>query len=196
VTTDRTLKIALVERGDLSGPARRNPRLESSFIALERLGASALPILYSETIADQVRAQLLTCDGVLVWVNPMVDGVDRTELDRLLREVAAAGVWVSAHPDQDPSFIDQRGKSAGSNRLASCGSIWIALNASCVPAATSGICRSLPIYFSSGPASTLWISSIMSIFTSIVSSIRSVSCCRSSMLDDGRNGANTWLRIA
>jgi hypothetical protein len=92
------LKIALVERGNPNGP-RRNPRLEPIFAALEALGVTAMPVPYSETIADQVRAQLLDCDGALVWVNPVTDGVDRTELDTLLRDVAAGGVWVSAHPD-------------------------------------------------------------------------------------------------
>jgi hypothetical protein len=38
-------------------------------------------------------------DGVLVWVNPLDDGKDRSGLDLLLRDVAAHGVWVSAHPD-------------------------------------------------------------------------------------------------
>ena len=36
---------------------------------------------------------------MLVWVNPIEQGLDRSKLDPLLREVAAAGVWVSAHPD-------------------------------------------------------------------------------------------------
>ena len=38
-------------------------------------------------------------DGVLVWVNPIHDGRNRANLDALLREMAASGVWVSAHPD-------------------------------------------------------------------------------------------------
>jgi hypothetical protein len=38
-------------------------------------------------------------DGVLVWVNPIEGGRDRTVLDAMLREVAASGVFVSAHPD-------------------------------------------------------------------------------------------------
>jgi hypothetical protein len=38
-------------------------------------------------------------DGALVWVNPVQDGRDRSLLDAMLREVAAAGVFVSAHPD-------------------------------------------------------------------------------------------------
>jgi hypothetical protein len=46
-----------------------------------------------------VRAKLATLDGVLVWVNPIHEGRNRAHLDALLREVAARGVWVSAHPD-------------------------------------------------------------------------------------------------
>ena len=38
-------------------------------------------------------------DGVLVWVNPIQDGRDRSVLDTILREAAAAGVFVSGHPD-------------------------------------------------------------------------------------------------
>jgi hypothetical protein len=38
-------------------------------------------------------------DGVLVWVDPLSDGRNRRELDALLRETAASGVWVSTHPD-------------------------------------------------------------------------------------------------
>jgi hypothetical protein len=38
-------------------------------------------------------------DGVLVWVNPIEDGRDRSALDSMLRDVAAAGVFVSTHPD-------------------------------------------------------------------------------------------------
>jgi hypothetical protein len=42
---------------------------------------------------------LLELDGVLVWVNPVQEGLDRSLLDPLLRDVADAGVFVSAHPD-------------------------------------------------------------------------------------------------
>jgi hypothetical protein len=38
-------------------------------------------------------------DGVLVWVNPIHHDRNRAKLDALLREVAARGLWVSAHPD-------------------------------------------------------------------------------------------------
>jgi hypothetical protein len=73
--------------------------LEPIFAALEQIGVDATQIVYSEAAAEQARAELLACDGALVWVNPMADGVDRTELDALLLDVAARGVWISAHPD-------------------------------------------------------------------------------------------------
>jgi hypothetical protein len=38
-------------------------------------------------------------DAVLVWVNPIQDGRDRSVLNAILRDTAAAGVFVSAHPD-------------------------------------------------------------------------------------------------
>jgi hypothetical protein len=46
-----------------------------------------------------VREQLLAVDGVLVWVDPISEGKTRAVLDAMLRDVAARGPWVSAHPD-------------------------------------------------------------------------------------------------
>ena len=54
---------------------------------------------YAEDFADEVREQLLAVDGVLVWVDPIHGGKTRTELEAMLRDVAAHGPWVSAHPD-------------------------------------------------------------------------------------------------
>ena len=42
---------------------------------------------------------MLGFDGALVWVNPIDAGHSRAPLDAVLREVAAAGVFVSTHPD-------------------------------------------------------------------------------------------------
>ncbi len=74
-------------------------RLHGVFAAFAELGVAAAPVVYSDETVDAVREQLLRLDGVLVWVNPIEQGRDRARLDALLREVAAAGVWVSAHPD-------------------------------------------------------------------------------------------------
>ena len=79
--------------------SREAQRFAGVFDAFAALGAVAVPAPYHDDDRDAVRRQLLAADGVLVWVNPIQDGRDRSVLDALLREVAAAGVFVSAHPD-------------------------------------------------------------------------------------------------
>ena len=84
--------------------ARENVSPEKSrffdvFQALTSLGMHAEPAVYHDDFRDEVRRQLLKMDGVLVWVNPIEGGRDRSALDAMLREVAASGVFVSAHPD-------------------------------------------------------------------------------------------------
>jgi hypothetical protein len=95
-------RIAILWRGDEA--ARRSAKPETSrfkavFAALAEVGVDAEPVVYEDDVLDAVRAQLATLDGVLVWVNPIHEGRNRANLDALLREVAARGVWVSAHPD-------------------------------------------------------------------------------------------------
>jgi hypothetical protein len=74
-------------------------KLHGVFAAFTAFGVHAEPVVYSDETIDEVRARLLELDGVLVWVNPIEQGRDRSKLDPLLREAAASGVWVSAHPD-------------------------------------------------------------------------------------------------
>jgi hypothetical protein len=95
-------KVAVVWRGDRE--ARRaatphNNRYHRIFEELSRIGIRAEPAVFDEAFADEVRDQLLAVDGVLVWVNPLDAGKTRAVLDPLLRDVAARGPWVSAHPD-------------------------------------------------------------------------------------------------
>src|SRR6516165_10012231 len=95
-------KIAILWRGDRAARAAATPhnnRYHPIFAELHTLGIDAEPAIYAEDLADEVRAQLMNVDGVLVWVNPLDDGRTRAQLDALLREVAARGVWVSADPD-------------------------------------------------------------------------------------------------
>src|SRR5262249_44371237 len=95
-------KVAILWRGDAE--ARRlatpqNNRFHQIFEELARLGIHAAPAVYDESFAGEVREQLLASDAVLVWVDPIHQGKNRAALDPLLREVAARGPWVSAHPD-------------------------------------------------------------------------------------------------
>ncbi len=102
MTTPGTIaSVGVLWRGDPRRqlPTRENHRLYRIFEELGERGVAAEPIVFSEEIVEDIRGRLLTLDGVLVWVDPIVDGRDRAVLDALLRDVAARGVWVSAHPD-------------------------------------------------------------------------------------------------
>jgi hypothetical protein len=76
-----------------------NGRFVDLFWAFTVAGVHAEPAVYHDEFCGEVHQQLLGCDGVLVWVNPIEDGRDRSVLDSLLHEVASRGVFVSTHPD-------------------------------------------------------------------------------------------------
>ena len=95
-------RIAILFRGNdetrrTATPA--NNRFHRVFEALAEQGIEAVPAVYADDIVDEVRDQLLAFDGVLVWVDPIHEGMNRAVLDPMLRDVAARGTWVSAHPD-------------------------------------------------------------------------------------------------
>ncbi|MBR0914330.1 Cj0069 family protein [Bradyrhizobium japonicum] len=94
--------VAILSRGDAAtrrDATPKNGRFVDVFEALAAVGVDGRPAIYDESFADAAREQLLAVDGVLVWVNPIQDGRNRAGLDTLLRDVAAQGVWVSAHPE-------------------------------------------------------------------------------------------------
>ena len=95
-------KVAVLWRGDAEARKAATPqnnRFYRIFEELAAVGIHAEPAVYDETVANEVREQLLAANGVLVWVDPIHQGKTRAELDPLLRDVAARGPWVSAHPD-------------------------------------------------------------------------------------------------
>lgn len=95
-------RIAILSRGDDAGRRSATPdtsRFRAIFAALADVGIDAEPVIYEDDVRDAVRAQLAAFDGVLVFVNPIHEGRNRANLNALLCEVAATGVWVSAHPD-------------------------------------------------------------------------------------------------
>ncbi len=96
------LRVALVWRGDPEAPdepTKHRSRLQPLADALAEAGREVEWVAYSDDAVEAARDRLLRCDGAMVWVNPLDDGRDRSRLDPMLRDVARAGVWVSAHPD-------------------------------------------------------------------------------------------------
>ena len=93
-----TTRVGVLWRQNAAAENER-ARLQSIFVALSERGVEAVPVLYSDDAIDAARSELVRLDGVLVWVDPIAFGEDRSRLDPLLREAAARGVYVSAHPD-------------------------------------------------------------------------------------------------
>ena len=97
-----TARVALLYPGDWAARDRADPaasRFAALFEALAAAGVNAEPAVYHDDFADEVTAQLRHVQAVLVWCNPIEDGRRRDRLDALLRDLAQAGVFVSAHPD-------------------------------------------------------------------------------------------------
>ena len=90
-------RVAIVFR---DGPDHPLPdRLAPMADALTAAGLDVEAVPYDDDPAGAVLLQLRHVDGALVWVDPLSDHGDRTRLDLLLREAAAEGVWLGAHPD-------------------------------------------------------------------------------------------------
>jgi hypothetical protein len=85
--------------GDRINATAENNRFADLFRAFAAKGIRAEPAVYHDDFCAEVRDQLMQVHGVLVWVNPIQGGRNRAILDSMLREVAAAGIFVSAHPD-------------------------------------------------------------------------------------------------
>lgn len=93
-------RVGILWRGEPGSSARlEGSRYEKVGRALESRGLAVEGVVFSEETAEETATQLRQFDGVLVWVNPVSQGRDRTVLDAVLRDAAADGVWVSAHPD-------------------------------------------------------------------------------------------------
>lgn len=104
MTAARTsrIRVALLYPGDRAARDRADPaasRLAPLFAAFSAAGITTEPAVWHDDFADEVRAQLRRVQAVLVWCNPIEGGRRRDRLDALLRDVADAGVFVSAHPD-------------------------------------------------------------------------------------------------
>jgi hypothetical protein len=94
-------RIGILWRGDRGvSPSTPDVRhgLTPLYVAFGQLSVELRPLVFEDGAIDEVRDQLLALDGVLVWVNPIQDGANRSNLDALLFEAASHGVWVSAHP--------------------------------------------------------------------------------------------------
>jgi hypothetical protein len=86
-----------------SGGQLRDAPTEENYRHLARRfieqGWALHTLTYHDTRRDVVRNEAISCDAVLVWINPIEPGLDRSSLDSFLRELSFSGVLVSAHPE-------------------------------------------------------------------------------------------------
>jgi hypothetical protein len=102
MTSEHAGRVAIVYPGDEEvrrNATASNNRFAPLFSAFAENGMHAEPAVYHDDLRQAVRDQLLQVEAVLVWVNPIEGGRDRSLLDAMLRELADAGISVSAHPD-------------------------------------------------------------------------------------------------
>lgn len=99
MNADSRLRIAILSPRERDAQAPQDTRFAKVYAALKARGMHVEPALYHDDLCAEVRSQIMRVDGVLVWFNPDEGGRDRSTLDAMLRDVAKAGVFVSAHPD-------------------------------------------------------------------------------------------------
>ena len=82
--TESLPRVALVSYGDRA--ARDTATFAGKYLngvaeALRAVGVIPEPAIYSDELVEEVRAQLLGVDGVLVWVNPSnTDTIGRSSM--------------------------------------------------------------------------------------------------------------------
>lgn len=99
---DANGRVAILYPGDQAVRRNATPdnnRFADLFRAFADKGVSVEPAVYHDDFSRDVEEQLMGVDGVLVWVNPIEGGRDRSVLDSMLRKVAAKGIFVTTHPD-------------------------------------------------------------------------------------------------
>ena len=100
---DQNPRIAILWHGNCESrnhaTATTYSKFSNIFQEFHHYNITAVPVVYNDEFVEEVRLQLTRVDGVLVWVNPIEGGRDRSILDDMLRKVASTGVFVSTHPD-------------------------------------------------------------------------------------------------
>lgn len=94
-------KIAIVVYGETG--SSRNILAEEKYNGLcdafEMNDFHVTPVLYNDSLADHLSDELMSYDGILVWINPIEQGHNRNKLDAMLTGLAKSGCYVSAHPE-------------------------------------------------------------------------------------------------
>jgi len=93
--------VAFMVYGD--GSSHRNALTEEKYkelaVAFTSAGFNVESVLYHDGSVDRLAIELPKFDAILVWVNPVEQGNNRTKLDSLLADMSNKGCFVSTHPE-------------------------------------------------------------------------------------------------
>ena len=92
--------VAILVYADPSSPrdALTEPKYSKLAMQFMEKGFTIHSVSYHDSTAGRLANELKTYDAILVWVNPIEQGLDRKKLDQLLKELSAEGPFVSALP--------------------------------------------------------------------------------------------------
>ncbi len=97
----KSYSIALMIYGETG--SGRNALVEEKYQELAGAfvsqGFQVQSVLYNDQSGDALYGELLRFDAVLVWVNPIEQGINRRKLDALLVQLANQGCMISTHPE-------------------------------------------------------------------------------------------------
>ena len=106
------MRVGLLWRREWNPPSAEPPKLHGVFAAFADIGVEAEPVVYSDDEVDAIRAQLLSLDGVLVWVNPIEKGLDRSVLNPLLSATSCGNRCSFSRPNAGNRKADVSGCTA------------------------------------------------------------------------------------
>ncbi len=86
------------DREDEHAAREGRGRFGALVLAFRAAGLDADTVMYSDERCQEAERRLNQADAVLVFVNPVHNGQDRSVLDPMLERVAERGTLVSAHP--------------------------------------------------------------------------------------------------
>lgn len=94
----KKVKVGLLLPGKKGDFTPETCRVANLFAEFEKHNFSTKLLLYSDETVHEVEEEAQSLNLIMIWVNPIHKGRDRSVLDAMLTRVADAGVYVSTHP--------------------------------------------------------------------------------------------------
>jgi len=94
-----TIALMIFGEPDSARNALTEEKYKRLAVHFNEKGFNVDSVLYHDSISDKLETDLLKYDAILVWINPIEQGGDRTILDALLMKLSDQGRFVSSHPD-------------------------------------------------------------------------------------------------